>query len=172
MRIIKTNQIPSCMNKNFIFISLISLMTGCLDPHDKVEPVINGPDKVNTDTLDINFYTSSQNVDEIQVPQITLKSDEGQITAIGNASKILNRSDKNFVCKLSDQMNKITDEEIFDDLSQASNETQTSDKFEFDGSNMKFDIDLLGHLNTQNFIDRQFINDRCFRFGSVSSTFL
>ena len=87
-------------------------------------------------------------------------------------SKILYVSDKEFAHKPSNQLNKITDEEMFDYSSPASNETPTSDQPEFKESNINLDVDMFGQLNTQKSTDRQFVNDRCFRGGSVSCTFL
>ena len=266
----KANEIPCCMNLTFIFISLISLASGCLDLHVKADQVINKPEKIDTGTFNIKFHMPGENVDETQVVQMAAESDEAQTTGIGNNSndmhgninksytsdtgtqteyivlldedddddsaakkisltapiaefeeyrsqsyqkhqinkanegardgqfniqikhlieflgetktillevsckviKILNESHKDFAYKPSNQLNKITDEEMLDDFSPASNAPRTSDKSEFKESNTKFDIDLSGHSNTQKSIDRQFVDDRCFRGGSVSCTFL
>lgn len=69
------------------------------------------------------------------------------ISAPCNVSKILNKSDKNFVCKLSDQLNKVTDEEIFKDISEATDETQSGDNFEFEGNEVDLDIDFYDDSN-------------------------
>jgi hypothetical protein len=68
------------------------------------------------------------------------------IQAPCTVSKILNKSDKNFVCKLADQLNKVTDEKIFGDIQQTTQEPQSGDNYEYDGNasslNVKFfDVD-------------------------------
>jgi hypothetical protein len=80
------------------------------------------------------------------------------IQAPCNVSKLLNKSDKNFVCKLADQLNKVTDEKIFGDLQSTSQEPQSGDNYEYDGEASSLDVRF---FNIDDFVDnvRDHVND-------------
>ncbi|TCI92607.1 YfaP family protein [Tenacibaculum sp. M341] len=74
------------------------------------------------------------------------------INAPCRVSKILNKSDKNFVCKMSDNLNKITDEKIFGDLDDLSDEEQNNDD-DFEGNSSNIDLSFFDDFDLGNITD-------------------
>ncbi|UCS91941.1 hypothetical protein KZP23_14540 [Echinicola marina] len=106
-----------------------------------------------TSVDDLDDFFDSQVKDLMEVLKDTKTK---LINAPCNVSKVLNKSDKNFVCKLSDNLNKITDEEIFGDIYELTDEEQYLGESEFQGENdisislfddVSFIDDIRDHIN-------------------------
>lgn len=80
------------------------------------------------------------------------------IQAPCNVSKILNKSDKNFVCKLADQLNKVTDEKIFGDIQRTSEEPQSGDDYEYNGEASSLNVRFFNFNDLGDRI-REHVND-------------
>ncbi len=71
------------------------------------------------------------------------------INAPCKVSEILDKSDKNFICKMSDAINKITDEEIFGDLDSFIEEDQ-NETTDYSGSSIDIDFSFFDDISTEN----------------------
>lgn len=81
------------------------------------------------------------------------------INAPCQVSEALNRIDQGLVCDLSDAINQITDEKLFDDFSRAAEENQSGDDAAvFEGDNIKIDIDFFDDITIVDDI-RRHLND-------------
>ncbi|WP_200974398.1 YfaP family protein [Echinicola sp. 20G] len=106
-----------------------------------------------TSTDDIDDFFDSQVKDLMDVLKETKTK---LINAPCKVSKVLNKSDKNFVCKLSNNLNKITDEKVFGDIYELTDQEQYIGESEFEGENdisislfddVDFIDDIKDHIN-------------------------
>lgn len=80
------------------------------------------------------------------------------IEAPCDVSEAVDSPNKSFVCKLSEQVNKITDKEIFEDVEKATEQEQSGSKFGFDGLKIKLDLDFFDDYDITDNIERH-VND-------------
>lgn len=81
------------------------------------------------------------------------------IDAPCQVSEALRNIDRGFVCDLSEELNRITDEKIFDDFSNATQEDQNSNEEQvYEGSNINFNIDFFDDINLVEDLSRH-LND-------------
>lgn len=64
------------------------------------------------------------------------------IDAPCKVSKVISSSNKNFVCLMSDAINKYTDQELFDEFKDLGKNNQTDEATEYEGSSNSFNLDF------------------------------
>ncbi|MHA4844599.1 YfaP family protein [Flavitalea antarctica] len=118
-----------------------------------VQTTILGSNGQTDETMDEAFNRSV-----FELMDLLKETKDKLIQAPCTVAETLNKADKGFICKLAEKLNQITDKEFFDDVKKATDQVDTQEPQEHQGSRYNFDFDFFDNIDLTDNISRH-LND-------------